>query len=345
MDVTEAALLVAAFVAAFVASFVGTMYYVAFAARRGIVAERNFRTLHANVVPRGGGIVFAAVFSVVVVVLWALGTLPAALMLAFGVGGGAAAAVGFADDVRDIKAPAKLAAQLGLAVWLVAVHYRSLQPPQANPAAMPLTLSLVPVALFIPVWMINLYNFVDGIDGMAITGAVYICGAALAALAVADGDRSLMLVTGLLAVAALGFVSVNLPPARAFMGDAGSIFLGYCFGALLVATVATGQISAWTWLAILGYYVGDTTTTTVFRVLMVPRWYRGHRSHAYQNLARILGSHGKVTGGVLLYDVLWALPLAVWSAARPGWAPLAAALSLGPVVLWTLRFGPRLSSD
>jgi Fuc2NAc and GlcNAc transferase len=200
--------------------------------------------------------------------------------------------------------------------------------------------------LFIPVWLINLYNFIDGIDGLAISGAVFICCAVASVLAVTRGDRWLVLVVVLLAAACIGFLFFNLPPASIFMGDAGSIFLGYCFSATLLVTVWSGQISAWTWLTILGYFIADTTTTSLARIVLVrKKWYGVHRSHAYQNLARIYKSHAKVTYGVVVYNVLWVFPLALLSALRPVWAPAAAGLALAPAVIWTLRFGPTLSSD
>ena len=89
------------------------------------------------------------------------------------------------------------------------------------------------------------------------------------------------------------------------MGDSGSVFLGYIFGALIVYSTSTGQISIWTWLVVFGYFLGDTTTTSLIRMFMVKKWYGAHRSHAYQNLARIYGSHIKVTSGVLLYHLVY----------------------------------------
>lgn len=327
-------------------SLVGTSYYSRFAQQRGIIAKHNFRTLHEEPVPRGGGIVFAGVFSLAVLLHWFLGGFPTWLMLSFGLGGAGAAIIGWIDDVHDVREIAKLVSHVGLAIWIFATFYQPLYTPLFHDAGGVLSLALtVLLLLFVPVWMINLYNFVDGIDGMAITASAFICTSALIVLAITGGDKLLMFVFALLAASSLGFLYVNLPPASVFMGDAGSIFLGYCFGALLITTVTSGQISIWTWLAILGYYIADTTTTTICRVFLVKKWYGTHRSHAYQNLARISRSHARVTYGVVLYGILWALPLSVWSAHSPTWGPVAAVLSLGPAVVWSLRFGPRLSSD
>lgn len=324
----------------------GVAYYRNLAISRGIVAKINFRTLHEKIVPTGGGIVFATVVSAAIIAAWLAGQLPGRLMLAFGLGGGAAGAIGFVDDIHEIRPLQKLAAQLCLALWLFAILYQPLYAPLLRAGFGIASAVVVLLLLFISVWLINVYNFIDGIDGLAISGAVFICCAVMIVLAIGHGDERLLFIAALLAASSIGFLFFNLPPASIFMGDAGSIFLGYFFGAMLLITVLSGQISAWTWLTILGYFVADTTTTSLARVVLVRRnWYGVHRSHAYQNLARIYKSHAKVTYGVIAYNVLWALPLAVLSVRMPEWAPAAAGLSLAPAVIWTLKFGPTLSSD
>jgi len=141
------------------------------------------------------------------------------------------------------------------------------------------------------------------------------------------------------------FMLFNWPPASIFMGDAGSVFLGYLFGSLILVTVMMGDLSIWTWLVVFGYFFADTTVTQIMRVILVKKWYLAHRSHAYQNLARISGSHLKVTGGVVLYNLIWILPLTLWSALSPEMAFYAVALAVLPGVVVAYRYGPRLSSS
>jgi Fuc2NAc and GlcNAc transferase len=148
-----------------------------------------------------------------------------------------------------------------------------------------------------------------------------------------------------LATTVSGFIIFNWPPASIFMGDAGSIFLGYTFGALLLFTVTSGDLSIWTWLVAFGYFFSDILVTQIARVLLVKKWYRAHRSHAYQNLARITGSHLKVTGGVILYNIVWILPLTLWSAIKPETALIAVVLAITPGLVFAFKFGPVLSSS
>ena len=99
----------------------------------------------------------------------------------------------------------------------------------------------------------------------------------------------------------------NWPPASIFMGDSGSIFLGYLFG-LYSITIIKDEISLWTWLVIFGYFFADTTVTQIARIILVKNFLKPHRSHAYQNLARITGSHLKVTGWVTFYHIFGCCP-------------------------------------
>lgn len=328
-----------------ITSFCGSWYYRRFALQRGIIAKITFRSLHQRTVSRGGGIVFAGVFSIAVIISWMVDGLPFWLMLSFGFGGVAAAVIGFVDDVTEIRAIKKLFAQFCLAVWIFASFYKPLYSPYFDSFKGGLPILLTLVVPFISVWFINLYNFIDGIDGMAISGSVFICMAAVIILSITDGDTYFIFIFALLGASCIGFLFLNLPPASIFMGDSGSIFLGYCIGSLMLATIFLGQISIWTWIIILSYFIGDTTTTGVYRVLFVKKWYGVHRSHAYQNLARIYNSHAKITYGITFYHILWALPLAILSALIPRMGPVAAFFALGPAVLCALRFGPRLSSD
>ncbi len=326
------------------ATLAGTIDYRRIAIRRGIIAKMNARTLHDRAVPRGGGLVVGVVFSIAMVLAWRLEVITAQLLLPVAVGATISAIVGFVDDVYGLRPLLKLAIQGCLAVWLVATIYDPFVSRHLSDAGLVWRVGVIAALLFVPLWLINLYNFVDGIDGMAIIGAVFACSAAVLVLAITGGSPTFLFVFALLGMTCLGFLSLNLPPASVFMGDAGSIALGYCFSALVLITVSAGAMSVWTWIAIFSYFIADTTTTTVCRMLLVRRWYGEHRSHAYQNLARVTKSHAKVTYGVAGYHVLWALPLALWSAMSPHWGP-AAVLSLAPAVVLTLRFGPRFSSD
>jgi Fuc2NAc and GlcNAc transferase len=201
------------------------------------------------------------------------------------------------------------------------------------------------ISAFLLLWLINVYNFIDGIDGLAISGAILILITLLLTFYITNHTSNLVLLFLVLFASCLGFLFFNWPKASIFMGDSGSIFLGYCFGAFIVYSLMKNEISFSTWLVVFGYYLGDTTTTTLIRIMLVKKWYHPHRSHAYQNLARKLDNHVIVSFGVMVYHILWLLPLAIWTVLKPNFGIIAVVLAFLPSIIWSIKFGPLFSRE
>jgi Fuc2NAc and GlcNAc transferase len=315
--------------------------YHSFALKRLILANPNFRNLHQNPTPRGGGVVFSTVFLVALFILWCSSFVGSDLMWALFLGGFIAIYFGFIDDVIEVRAKTKLMVQCALSAWVLICFGGA---PLLDLPWTPYFIDLA-ISWFAMVWLMNAYNFMDGSDGIAASGAIFFCFTAIVSLFLVSGDETLITIFSLLAVSCIGFLLSNWPPARIFMGDSGSLFLGYFFCALIAKTVSSGQITLWTWLIMLAYFLGDTTTTSTLRIFIVKPWYGVHRSHAYQNLVRINQNHLKVLSGILFFHFLWLFPLVIWSVLTPKYAPLALLFAYTPVVLWTIRYGPRFSSS
>jgi len=324
-----------------VVSYFGIILYRRVAISRDIVANPNFRNLHASPLPVGGGIVFSFVFVFSLFFIWWLDQISDDLFWVLCVGGGSTALFGFLDDLKGIRASSKLVAQFFLSGWLL---YWLDGGPLLSIDWIPVLVAIPVTALFL-VWMVNAYNFMDGIDGMAVSGAMFISGAITLVLLLSNGDSEFFSVFVLFLASISTFLFFNWPPASIFMGDSGSAFLGYIFGSLILFTVMSGDISIWTWLIVFGYFFADTTVTQIMRLILVKKWYLPHRSHAYQNLARISGSHLKVTGGVVLYNVVWILPLTIWSVMKPEMALFAVVLAIAPSLVFAFKYGPLLSSS
>ncbi|RBL66728.1 glycosyl transferase, partial [Pseudomonas sp. MWU13-2625] len=145
-------------------------------------------------------------------------------------------------------------------------------------------------AVFYLVWMLNLYNFMDGIDGIASVQAVSTCLGACVIYWFADA-QSLIWLPLLLSMAVLGFLYWNFPPARIFMGDAGSGFLGLVLGVLSVQAAWSSSRFLWVWLILLGVFIVDATFTLIRRLVRGDKVYEAHRSHAYQFASRQFGRH------------------------------------------------------
>ena len=326
---------------AFTVALVGTRAFARLAIASGIVANPNFRSLHERPMPRAGGIVFSVTFLVTASVLgWMLGA-DRLLMLTLLAGGAGASLFGFLDDLVQLRSVTQLAGQAVLAAAALAAG--------GGQAVIDVGWTPLWLDLFLNwagfVWLLNAYNFMDGVDGMAAAGAVFFSSTLMLLLRLSGSDSALIALLAVFAVSVLAFTFLNWPPASIFMGSAGSYFLGYSQCALMAYTVSHGYLTFWAWLVLLGYFTGDTTTTTIVRMFVADRWYGEHRSHAYQNLARVWRSHKRVVVGVTLYHVLWLLPLVIGMTYAPRTTPIAVVLALAPVVLWTLRYGPRFSSS
>jgi UDP-N-acetylmuramyl pentapeptide phosphotransferase/UDP-N-acetylglucosamine-1-phosphate transferase len=282
--------LAVAVLVAFVASALGAGAFRQWALGRALLDVPNARSSHRQPTPRGGG-VGIVLGSVLGLLVWiacgnslsprALGWLAGALLVA---------SVSFADDLRGLPAPLRLGAHLfgALLLTLAGVQQGEV------PLAVALVLAFAWVAL-----VTNIYNFMDGIDGLAGSQAIV----AGLALAVAGGLVANPLLTAggaLIAAAAGGFLVHNLPPpARLFMGDVGSTYLGFNFAGLSLLGnlgVGGGRLPFEFGVVVLAPFLFDGVVTLARRVVRGERWFEAHRSHYYQRL--VLGGlgHGQVTG-------------------------------------------------
>jgi Fuc2NAc and GlcNAc transferase len=161
------------------------------------------------------------------------------------------------------------------------------------------------------VWLLNLYNFMDGIDGIASIEAVTVCiGGILLYLIAVPGSQS-WAGPALLLASVGGFCYWNWPPARIFMGDAGSGFLGVTLGAFSIQAAWVAPDLFWAWTVLLGVFIADASVTLTRRVWRGHRYDEAHRSHAYQRAARRFGAHKPVSLAVGAITLIWLWPLAL----------------------------------
>jgi Fuc2NAc and GlcNAc transferase len=256
-------------------------------------------------------------------------------VLAMAISGIVVAAVGFWDDHANLSRKLRLLVQVGASAWalywLGGLPVIVFGPVEVEGGLFGAVISVVAVT-----WLINLFNFMDGIDAIASLEAITVSlGAGL--ILWWNGSPTEAYWVVLLAAATLGFLFWNWPPAKIFMGDAGSGFLGFTLGVLAIATSQSELINLWAWLILLGVFFVDATVTLVTRMLRRDRWYEAHRSHAYQHAARALGSHLPVSMGVAIVNIMWLLPLAWAAADYPNWAWLLMTIAYLPLVVGTIR--------
>lgn len=328
-------------VACAVASLSTSAVYYRLALRYGPLALPNFRSLHQKPVPRGGGLAIALPVLLAAGAIHAFEGGSASFAMIHLVGGSVIMLLGVADDRWDLSArirfPCQIAAAGWIVFWLGANEFFASRVPDV-----PVVFS-VPLLVFILVWFYNAYNFIDGIDGMASTATIFI-GGTMAWVLQQHGQPYLALVCALLAAGSVGFLAFNWPPARMFMGEAGSSFISYIFSAVCLESIRTEPELVWHWLLVGTFYLTDTTLTTLTRALTVPSWYRPHRSHAYQNLARIWGDHRRVLMLVLACNIFWLLPVLWLVQGWPQFAPLVTIVAYLPVAAFCTKYGPRFEN-
>ncbi len=291
---------------------------------RAWTAEVTERSLHTVPTPVGGGLAIVAI----VAALWPIGSRLGFIAHADLVGGLVGlAVVSWINDHRPLGILPRLAAQ-AIAVGVVLAN---LDASVRVCSAMPLGLERIALALAW-LWFINLYNFMDGSDGLAGSETVAIGLGYLAAIGLARVTSDLALPALVVTAATAGFLVWNWPPARIFMGDVGAIPLGFLLGALLLDLMARGL---WPAAAILPlYFLADATLTLARRSARGEIPWRAHREHAYQRAVLAGATHREILLRVIAANTLLLLA-AVASLAWP-WPALAAAATIVFALLFDL---------
>jgi Fuc2NAc and GlcNAc transferase len=299
--------------------------------RLQVLAHPNLRSFHDRPTPTGGGVAFVVPLVAYLGWLGAQGAAPAAALAG---GGALLAVVGLWDDWRELSARVRLVAQAAAAA---AVAWAVLPEAAASGGVGAAWLVLV---TFLLVWQVNLYNFMDGIDGLAGAQAlVLFAGAQVVGLGLPGWPGDL---AWLACGAVLGFLVFNWPPARIFMGDVGSGFLGLVTGGFALVAWQQGGLPLTASLILLAGFWFDATYTLIVRILTGQAFTQAHRSHLYQKLAAKRG-HLWTTVTFLLYAAAWLVPLAWLCARQPAadslWSPLWLAAAVAPLALAAWRLG------
>ncbi len=341
------------FLLAFVSSCLLTYLIRQYALHKSLLDIPNHRSSHAIPTPRGGGLsvvlTFIAFLLVFHLFVWekintlALGGIIASSLMV--------AAIGFWDDHQHIPARWRLAIHLiaaFLALWCLS------DLPKIMLFNLNIDLSLFGYIFYtlLLVWLLNLYNFMDGIDGIASVEALTVSGSAALLLMFKEQSNEAMIPL-LLFFCVAGFLVWNFPHAKIFMGDACSGFLGFILGLLAVITSLTESLNIWSWLILLAVFIADASFTLARRFLSGQVWYEAHRSHAYQHYAIRLQqqferqnlesaeartkAHRQANLYMLLINLFWLLPLAALAALYPFWGIMLTIIAFAPL-LWLARF-------
>ena len=314
--------------------------------RFGLLDTPVARSAHVAPKPLGGGAALAAPYFLCVI--WFVTSAAISESALAYLGCLFIVVLGFSDDRWQLSSKVRLPVQFIVSVAAVrAIGVDSVDFGFFS-LSEPLTLSLLAVLSL--VWLCNLTNFMDGIDGIAasqllvtsLSCVVLLAGleGGLDAAAGESGEHDVVLTLSVvLAASAASFLLWNWSPASLFMGDAGSGFIGFALGLLALESLVTQRMSVWSWVLLLGVFIADTAVTILVRIIRGERWYEGHSQHAYQILSRRLNSHPRVVGGVILINICWLLPLAWVAGILPHYGVLFATIGLAPLLLGCYRLG------
>lgn len=320
---------------------VGASLFLTWLLRRYAIAASlidtpNARSSHSVPTPRGGGvaIVLSFLFAIPLVAfadlvswswMWAL--LGAGILTAI---------LGFMDDHGHIAARWRLLGHFTAAIW--ALFFLGGLPSLVF-FGHSIDMGWVGnfLAVLYLVWLLNLYNFMDGIDGIASIEALCVC-LGVCTIYWLMGIDQLIWLPLFLSMAVFGFLYWNFPPARVFMGDAGSGFIGVTLGVLSLQAAWVSPQLFWSWLIMLGVFIVDATFTLARRLVRGDKVYEAHRSHAYQFASRHYGRHRPVTLAVLAINVFWLFPVALCTALYGLDGVLAVCISYLPIVFLAIRF-------
>ena len=311
-------------------SYIGVYFIRRYAERRQIIDHPNERSSHVSPTPRGGGL--AIVILVVGTGVWAMKEAQLSHAPVYLLGGLVIAYLGWRDDVHPLSARVRFAVQgLVAAISIYGLGY-------FKTVTIPLVgewhLGVVGVIITF-LWIIgltNAYNFMDGIDGMA--GGVALA-AALGWMMLASNMQNAFAFWIALAIAAssLGFLGHNWSPAKIFMGDVASTFLGYTFAALPLLSADQGGDALMLGTLLMWTFILDTSVTFFQRLFRGEKLLYGHRSHLYQRLVIGGYTHATVSTLYILLTLLASLLSYAWSWGQAYAPPL---IILGLPLIWIL---------
>ena len=313
---------------------IGTWMARTYALQRQLFDMPGERRSHFVATPRGGGIAIALAFLVALVAMTLREPREIVLLACAGFGLILVAGIGWADDHRPLSPWLRLLVHVLAAGWLGFGFYLS----GAS--------SIVAVTVFVSTLiLVNIWNFMDGIDGLAASQAVL----AAAAFAVLTGS-SLAIHLGLALIASiLGFLPFNFPRASIFLGDVGSGALGFALALMLGLTLDAMPLAAWPLTLLpLSAFLLDASLTLATRMLRGDRWWMPHVEHAYQRWARYAGRHMPVTVGYAAWSLLMCFGMAILWKSDSNWTAMAvlACLAMGLGCWhWLRRHTPVYDAD
>ncbi|MGI2035972.1 MraY family glycosyltransferase [Rhizobium panacihumi] len=327
-------------IAAAAASWLVIWLMIANAERFGLVQAPVARSSHKMPTPTGGGI------GIVVGALPACVVLAGSDLVAFALCGLGVviALLGLIDDRTPLPARLRFLVQASIVAAAIGLSGAAVDffGPDFS-TFWPLAFALL---LLAGIWWINLFNFMDGIDGIAGQQAVMMLSSAMLVIWI-NGEASspVWWMMAAVAISTVSFLAFNWPPARIFMGDAGSMFLAFMLFAFALLSITSDWLTAPQWLLLGSLFAVDATVTLLVRFFRGENVTQAHRSHAYQRLSRKLGGARSVSSGAAVFNLVFVLPATVFFPMSPFVGYSFVALVYGGLAVGCLWVGAGLKDE
>ena len=319
----------------FILTLLFTGYMRHYALKKNIIDNPNERSSHSVPTPRGGGVAVVCSYLLALAVLIYSQQLEVHTGVTLIIAGFIIALLGFLDDHGHINSMLRLAVHFLVAIGVVFSLGGFSEVTIFNSFELGFFANIIAV-LFL-VWLLNLYNFMDGINGIASVEAITTV-VSMAILYYVLNTTLNSDILWLLAACVFGFLLWNFPKAKIFMGDACSGFLGLTLGILALIALKENLALFCAWIICLGVFVVDATYTLIKRVLNGYKMYDAHRSHSYQILSRRWGSHTPVTLAVAAINFFWLFPIAYMAVMQQWVYPeLAVLIAYLPLIIIALK--------
>jgi Fuc2NAc and GlcNAc transferase len=317
-------------------SYFLVMVFRIYAIHKKLLDQPNHRSSHVIPIPVGAGVVFPVLLIILLLILYFFNFIDIFYLIILIPPVVAISLVGFLDDKYKLASKWRFLVQILGAIYSVFIigEYSSI-----NLGFIGINLNLLGYffAILMLLWSTNLYNFMDGIDGIAAIEAIFIFGVGGVFIWYSGGAEFAVIIWSIVAIA-IGFLIWNKPPAKIFMGDVGSTLLGF----LVVLFGLIGEI--WynvpflLWVILYGVFLFDATVTLLRRIKHGDVWYHAHRLHAYQRLQLQKWSHKKILFGIIVVNIILAV-LAIFGFLFPQYIVilLAVTIILLSIVYWRIE--------
>ncbi len=293
----------------FVLSASATFVYIKISTNLGLLSKPHKGGVRQDIVPTSGGIAFSLVFFLLIIIYDQFYVIPIGYKLSILIGVMFMTVIGFVDDIYGLSSTFRLISQflfISLIGYLFNIHLWFFNDFKIMEALI--------IIIFIPalIWHINTFNFVDGADGLVAVNSI-LYAATSGFIFFLTNNFTMASLLWMLSAINLGFLIFNWSPAKVFMGDSGSLFLGSIFAVFIVGSVSENQINIWTWATLFSVFYVETTVTLIVRLWRRENAFKDHHSlHAYQQLIINTGIHSLPAKISIYINMLWSIPLSIY---------------------------------